>query len=194
VDDVTADAGGMGGPADSDGAEVAQAAEVARFRERYAAVLAETGWPRMPARVFAALSVVDSGRLTAAEIADVLRASPAAVSGAVRYLITLGLIGREREPGSRRDHFRTSASAWTEVLASRDRTLGRIEAAMREGVRAVGPDTPAGRRFTDMIEFFTFLRAEVSGLDERWRLYQAAKAAGGAVLADVSDSAADRPT
>src|SRR5262249_16563155 len=75
------------------------------FLERFASVLVAAGFPAMPARVFAALHVTDSGRLTAAELADMLRISPAAVSGAVRYLSGLGLVHRERVPGSRRGHY-----------------------------------------------------------------------------------------
>jgi len=50
---------------------------VSRFIERFAAVLTEAGIPRMPARIFAALLASDSGRLTAAELAAQLQASPA---------------------------------------------------------------------------------------------------------------------
>ena len=42
------------------------------FVERFASVLTESGFPRMPARVFAALLATDSGRLTAAELAAML--------------------------------------------------------------------------------------------------------------------------
>ena len=41
---------------------------------------------RMPARAFAAILAADDGRRTAAELAELLEVSPAAVSGAVRYL------------------------------------------------------------------------------------------------------------
>src|SRR5262252_10496207 len=76
------------------------------YVERFASVLVAAGFPPMPARVFVALLVTDSGRLTAADLAEVLRVSPAAVSGAVRYLIQVGLVHKERVPGSRRDYYR----------------------------------------------------------------------------------------
>src|SRR5215469_5719087 len=75
---------------------------IRRFVERFAAGLVEAGMPAMPARVFSALLATDSGRLTAAELATQLDASPAAISGAVRYLALVGMIGRERVPGPRR--------------------------------------------------------------------------------------------
>ena len=67
--------------------------------ERFASVLTESGFPRMPARVFAALLATDSGRLTAAELAALLHVSPAAISGAVSYLVQVNLASREAEPG-----------------------------------------------------------------------------------------------
>ena len=56
------------------------------YIERFTAVLVAAGFPAMPARVFVALLIADSGRLSAADLAGMLRISPAAVSGAVRYL------------------------------------------------------------------------------------------------------------
>ena len=73
-------------------------AAVDSFVERYAADLEAAGIPRLPARVFVALLVEDAGYLSAAELAERLHISPAAVSGAVRYLIQVQLVRREREP------------------------------------------------------------------------------------------------
>jgi ABC-2 type transport system ATP-binding protein len=67
-------------------------AAVRRFIEGFAAALADGGVPRMPARVFAALLATDSGRLTAAELGERLQVSPAAISGAVRYLTQVALV------------------------------------------------------------------------------------------------------
>src|SRR5689334_8994349 len=85
---------------------------VLRFIERFAASLTEAGFPKMPARVFAGLLATDSGRLTAAELADLLQVSPAAISGAVRYLAQVNLATREREPGSRRDYYQVHDDVW----------------------------------------------------------------------------------
>jgi hypothetical protein len=53
----------------------------------------------MPARVVAYVLAEVSDRSTAGDIAAGLRVSPAAISGAVRYLVQAGLLGKEREPG-----------------------------------------------------------------------------------------------
>jgi DNA-binding transcriptional regulator GbsR (MarR family) len=142
---------------------------VARFVERFGSVLEEGGMPRMPARVFSALLATDSGRLTAAALSEQLQISPAAVSGAVRYLIQVSLVGREREPGSRRDVYRLHNDLWYEAVVSREPLLTRWERAVVEGVEAVGPDTPAGHRLSDTAEFFTFLQSEMPAMLARWR-------------------------
>ena len=56
---------------------------VRRFIERFALDLSEAGMARMPARAFAAILAPTPAALTAAELAELLQASPAAVSGAV---------------------------------------------------------------------------------------------------------------
>ncbi|MFJ1754325.1 GbsR/MarR family transcriptional regulator [Kitasatospora sp. NPDC088134] len=145
------------------------AAAVAEFVERFATVLTDAGFPRMPARVFTALLTADSGRLTAAELGELLQVSPAAVSGAVRYLAQVELVGREREPGSRRERYRVHDHVWYEATTNRDRTLLRWESGLAEGVRALGPDTPAGRRLAESLEFFAFFRVELQQMMERWR-------------------------
>ena len=75
---------------------------VRQFIERFASLLADSGMPRMPARIFAALLSSDTSRRTAEELAELLQVSPAAVSGGVRYLVQVGLVSREAQPGSRR--------------------------------------------------------------------------------------------
>jgi predicted transcriptional regulator len=142
---------------------------VLRFVERFAAILEEAGVPRMPARVFVGLLATDSGRLTAAEIAAMLRVSPGAVSGAVRYLTQVNLVSREREPGSRRDHYRVHDDAWYEAAIRREQLMVRWEMSLREGVQALGPDTPAGIRLAETLDFFQFLEQELPALLERWR-------------------------
>ncbi|MDA0180865.1 MarR family transcriptional regulator [Solirubrobacter phytolaccae] len=143
--------------------------EVARFIERFAGVLVEGGMPRMPARVFTALLASDGGRLTAAELADKLQVSPAAVSGAVRYLVQTQLVEREREPGSRRDVYRLGDDPWYEAIYRREALITRWERALSDGVAAVGEDTPAGHRLQDSASFFAFLGDELPGLLARWR-------------------------
>jgi predicted transcriptional regulator len=146
---------------------------VGPFIERFASVLVEAGVPQMPARVFSALLVTDSGRLTAAELTELLGASPAAISGAVRYLAQVGMIGRQREPGSRRDVYLLRNDLWYEVSLGREQLLTHWASAAGDGAEILGPQTPAGRRLADSHDFFVFLQQELPALLQRWRARQA---------------------
>lgn len=142
---------------------------VLRFIERFASGLVDAGMARMPARVFVALLATDSGRLTAAELAEFLQVSPAAVSGAVRYLTQLNMVSREREPGSRRECYRLFDDVWYEASIRRDQVLARWEAAAREGIEALGHDTPAGIRLAETLAYIEFIEQELPQVLKRWR-------------------------
>ena len=142
---------------------------VLRFIERFTSALMDAGMPRMPARVFVALLATDDGRLTASELADLLHVSPAAISGALRYLTQVNVLTRERQRGSRRDHYRLLDDSWYEMTLRREQVMARWIAAGNEGVEVLGADTPAGRRMAESVEFFEFVRRELPALLERWR-------------------------
>ena len=143
------------------------------YTERFAAVLVAAGFPAMPARVFVALLIAESGRLSAAELAERLQVSPAAVSGAVRYLIQLGLVHKERVPGSRRDYYRMPGNMWDDLLKMRDQVMSRWGTLAREGIDLVGPDTAAGARMAEQAAFLEFATREMSDLLIRWEKYRA---------------------
>jgi predicted transcriptional regulator len=168
---------------------------VSRFIERFAAMMVEAGVPRMPARIFVALLSSDSGRRTAAELGELLHVSPAGISGAVRYLVQLNLVVREREPGSRRDHYRVHDDAWYESAVRREQLLARWTVGVREGVAALGPDTPAGARLTETLAFFEFLEREMPALLARWHEHRAALRAHnvGMSAVEIPDPRPPRP-
>ncbi|MFI6287283.1 GbsR/MarR family transcriptional regulator [Streptomyces sp. NPDC051018] len=147
-------------------------AVVSAFVERFAAQLVEAGMARMPARVFAATLASDTGVMTAAELGQQLKVSPAAVSGAVRYLAQVHMVSREREPGSRRERYRVHADQWYEALTSRDQIMRRWEDTLRDGVESLGQESPAGERLTETMEFFAFVKRELPLMMERWRAHR----------------------
>lgn len=146
---------------------------VSRFVERFAAQLVEAGLPRMPARVFSALLASDSGALTSAELGERLRISPAAVSGAVRYLAQVHMLSREREPGSRRERYRVHSDQWYQAITNREAIIKRWEDALREGVTSLGAGTPAGHRLAETLAFFEFIETDVAEMMERWKAHRA---------------------
>jgi hypothetical protein len=144
-------------------------AAVARFVERFSSVLVEAGWPRIAARAFVAIVVSESGQLTAAELADRLQVSPAAISGATRFLLQLDLLHRDREPGSRRDVFRVGDDVWYEVVERSMRSMTKWGDQLGVGLTAVGAGTPAAERLANMLGFFEFLQTEIPAMMSRWR-------------------------
>jgi DNA-binding transcriptional regulator GbsR (MarR family) len=141
---------------------------VRAFIERFTAQLTQAGFPRTPARIFVALLTSDSSRLTAAELAELLQASPASISGGVRYLIQVGLVAAEGEPGSRRQHYWMSEDVWQDIVRLRDRQFTRWAAELQDGVRILGADSPAGTRMANTVRYFEFISSEMAGLLARW--------------------------
>jgi hypothetical protein len=151
-------------------------AAVRRFVEHLAMTLADWGFPRMPARVLVTLMSADEDGLTAAELAERLGASPAAISGAVRYLLHIGILAREPVPGSRRDRYRLPDDPWYEASTAKGPLFRTVADLADDGVAALGgPATPSGARVAEMRDFFLFVQAELGGLLQKW---EAAKAAG----------------
>ncbi|KAA2258899.1 MarR family transcriptional regulator [Solihabitans fulvus] len=149
---------------------------VRRFVERFGLLLSDYGMPRMPARVFAALLCAEDARHTAGELASTLQVSPAAISGAVRYLDQAGMVARVREPGTRRDQYELFNDLWYEMFGHRDKMLEQIADTMRGGAEAVGMHTAAGARLDETRRFFDFFRRELPLLMERWREENASSA------------------
>ncbi|WP_414936234.1 GbsR/MarR family transcriptional regulator [Amycolatopsis sp. cmx-11-51] len=148
---------------------------VRRYVEHLGLTLSQIGMQRMPARVFAALMTTDAGRLTAAELAEQLSVSPAAISGAVRWLEQIGLVAKEREPGSRRDHYRLFDDLWYATFMKRDRMITLWRDAADEGVAALGTDTPAGERVAEMRDFLSFMIKELNDMYAKWHEMRAEK-------------------
>ncbi|MFD4656685.1 GbsR/MarR family transcriptional regulator [Kitasatospora sp. NPDC058444] len=149
---------------------------VSDFVERFAAELVVAGMGRMPSRIFSCLMAEESGVLTSAELSQRLRISPAAVSGAMRYLIQVGLVAKEREPGSRRDRYRVLDDVWFESLTRRDENMLRWIRVLRDGEATVGAGTVAGERLAESAAFFEFMIDELHGMLGRWREHRAAQA------------------
>ena len=147
--------------------------DLLRFVERFAMALAEMGLPRMPARVFAYVLADDAERYTAAELASGLRVSPAAISGAVRMLVAMRLLGREREPGARVDTYRVyDHDLWGAITMQRAHFGEPFERLAAEGVALLGPDSPGGRRMRETQEFYAFFRRKLPEILDEWHDYR----------------------
>ena len=148
--------------------------DLLRFVERFAMLLSDAGWPRTAARVFAFALADDADRYTAAELAEALRLSPAAISGAVRYLVQVGVLGKEREPGSRADtYLLDDDDVWKAITDQRTPLIERWREGLAEGIELLGTDRPGGRRLAESLAFFEFMQSELGPLIARWHEHRA---------------------
>jgi hypothetical protein len=140
-----------------------------RAVERFAQSMEAAGMPRMAARVFAFALADDADRYTAAELAGGLRVSPAAISGAVRYLVDARLLFREREPGLRSELLRVyDDDVWRTIMLARVSILEQWQASLDSAIALIGADRRGGRRLVETREFFGFVHDELIAMMDRW--------------------------
>jgi predicted transcriptional regulator len=147
-----------------------QSTSVQQYVERMGGALTDAGLPRLPSRVFAALTADDDGRMTSAELAEALAISPAAVSGAIRFLTQVGFVHRERERGSRRDVYVVDDDAWHGAMTQKDSAYAPMVKALDDGIEGMPATSPARHRLVLMREFLTFVSAEMDGVAARWEV------------------------
>ncbi|MFI1017613.1 MarR family transcriptional regulator [Streptomyces sp. NPDC020965] len=135
----------------------------AEFAEEFATMMVETGVPRMAARLLAHLVTTDAGRLTAAELVQRLRVSPASVSKAVGYLEPLSVIRRERDPRQRRESYVIDDDVWLRAWLTSARTNTLWADTAERGAELLGTTTPAGARLDRMRHFFRSLGDDMAG-------------------------------
>jgi DNA-binding transcriptional regulator GbsR (MarR family) len=145
--------------------------------ERLGWVLEDSGVPRMPARVFAYILAEDRDRYTAAELAEGLQVSPAAISGAVRYLTHTRLVVRERRASGRGDLYRVvDGDVWGTIMTARLPLLDHYVASLEEAVALLEPGSPGRTRLEETRDYFAFAREGMADLAERWAKYRAERA------------------
>jgi DNA-binding transcriptional ArsR family regulator len=137
-------------------------AAVRGFVEQFVLLMVKTGLPRMAARVFASLVTTDSGALTAAELVQQLRVSPASVSKAIGYLEGLELVRRERDL-RRRERYIIDDDLWLRTWMTDARRHARWAGTAQQGAEIFGGATPAGARLDHMGQFFARLANDMSG-------------------------------
>lgn len=142
--------------------------------ERAAAMLAAAGMARMPSRVMMALVGSPDEGYTAAELADRLGVSPAAVSGAVRYLVSMRLIQRLSRPGDRRDRYDLTDDAWSGMITSNAPLYAALATHM-DRIADENADAPLSvARAREVADFLRYLAERMPRLAAEWRADRAA--------------------
>ena len=140
----------------------------AEFIDRASSELTAQGFPRMPARVLMALTATDDGKATAEELATRLKASPAAISGAVRYLGVVGFVRNTTVPGTRKHVYSLGDTPWYATSFTRGELYTQIENAMRGPIDGMPRDSGAIARIEEVADFFAFMRRRLPSLLDEW--------------------------
>jgi DNA-binding transcriptional regulator GbsR (MarR family) len=145
-------------------------AAMRQYIEHISRLLADWGFPRMAGRVLFVLMGSEERTLTAAELAERLDVSPAAISSALKYLVHLNMVTREPVPGSRRDRYRLADDSWYEVTTTKMDFLKVLADVSEHGVKAAGgPNTVAGARLASMRDFYLFVHENVPDILAKWK-------------------------
>ena len=138
-------------------------------QDKFTDALVASGLTRMSSKVLACLCAAESGSLTAADLVERLHVSPASISKAVGELETMHLIGRERDPRSRRDRYIVDNEIWYRSLLASARFSTNLAEIAGQSAEALGRSTPAGARMHAMSEFFDHVGRETIAAAERYR-------------------------
>ncbi|MGW0478439.1 MULTISPECIES: GbsR/MarR family transcriptional regulator [Nonomuraea] len=139
------------------------------FTRSFTDLLAQQGLPKMAARVLASLYVTDSGSLTAADLVQRLRVSPASISHAVTFLEQQGMLRRERDPGGRRERYVMDEDMWLRSIQAALEMNEILIAASRRGGAILGTTTPAGARFEASADFLHLVTDAHRQAMDQWR-------------------------
>ncbi|MFJ4962524.1 helix-turn-helix domain-containing protein [Streptomyces sp. NPDC088729] len=138
------------------------------YEEAFTALLMQSGLPKMTARVLVSLYTTDEGSLTASELVQRLRVSPASISKAVAFLEGQGLIRRERDD-RRRERYIADDDVWYQSMIASARSHAVLAETARQGVGILGPDSPAATRLENIARFVDFVGESITRAAEQAR-------------------------
>jgi hypothetical protein len=141
----------------------------AAFVEEMGQYLSSVGMTPMSGRMLAWLLICDPAEQTAAELADSLRASRGAISGAARQLETAGFIRRSRRRGDRREFFAVPPGAMRVLVGNAGAIYHRLTEIAWHGVGVVADlPPPARRRIEEFHDFVAFVEGVFPTILERY--------------------------
>ncbi|MFC4145033.1 helix-turn-helix domain-containing protein [Micromonospora mangrovi] len=141
---------------------------VAELEESLTTVLMASGLPKMAARVLTCLFTTDAGSLTASQLAQHLRVSPASVSKAITFLEAQSLVRRERDE-RRRDRYVVDDELFYQATIAGARANDQLVETARRGVAVLGPHTPAAHRLENIARFLDFISESITRAAEQAR-------------------------
>ncbi|MEU4481147.1 helix-turn-helix domain-containing protein [Micromonospora sp. NPDC023966] len=176
------------GPQATPQADGRDAEAVREYEETFTTLFMQQGLPKMMSRVLTCLYTTDAGSLTASELVQRLQVSPASISKAVAFLERQGLIRRERDE-RRRERYVVDNDVWYQGMVAAARSNIQLAETARQGVRILGPDTPAAARLENIARFVDFVTESLTRAAEQAReiLYMKPEATSGGTAPPSSD-------
>ena len=149
-------------------------ADKLEFVEQMGSLYEQFGAPPMAGRVAGWLMICEPELQTAAQLAEILRASKGSISTMTRYLLQLQTIERIKKPGERAAYFRFARRPMSEVMARRQAMFAQVEKLTERGLELLD-GTSAERRepLAQLHEFHVFMRGERAKVVQRWERAQA---------------------
>jgi DNA-binding transcriptional ArsR family regulator len=138
------------------------------YEETFTVLLMQSGIPRMMARVLTSLYTSDTGSMTATELVQRLRVSPASISKAITFLDYQGLVRRERDD-RRRERYIVDDDVWYQSMMASARAIAQVVEVARKGVGVLGPGTPAAVRLEGIARFVDFVAESIIRAAEQAR-------------------------
>ena len=126
------------------------------------------GMTPMAGRLWAWLLICDPPAQTAGELAEELKASRGAISGAAAALSSAGMIRRVRRRGDRREYFSAPPGTFDSILRSTGTAYGRLLAITSEGLAAVQERPGGNERLLEVRDAVAFLARELPALTDRY--------------------------
>ena len=161
-DDADVEGGVVGDGGEVDG-------DLLHFVEEVAVSFERMGLFPMAGRVIGWLLVCEPPEQTFAQIVDVLQASKASISGAMRFLTASRWAERFSKPGDRRSYYRIRTDAMVDIAQRQASMYGDFARLMESGMRTLSDASPQRRaRLREMHELYDFLDKEFPALWERW--------------------------
>ncbi|MEU9183619.1 helix-turn-helix domain-containing protein [Streptomyces sp. NPDC048484] len=141
---------------------------VREYEEVFTTVIIASGMPTMMSRVTACLILTDSGSLTAAELAQRLQVSPAAISKAIAFLESQGFVRRERDEG-RRERYVVDDDVYYQSMMASARSITKVVDTARQGISVLRSGTPAATRLENIARFLDFVSESTARAAEQAR-------------------------
>ncbi len=140
----------------------------AAFVEAMGHYMGGYGMTPMAGRLWAWLLICDPPAQTAGDLAEALRASRGAISGAAASLASAGMIRRVSRRGDRREYFSAPPGTFDTLLRSAGTAYGRLLAITSEGLIAVD-GRPGGReRLQEVHDAVAFVAGTLPALVDRY--------------------------